>query len=68
MRKKVIHVPAIPANVEPLLDEVVKLIQEQQGKKLAGLVAQRQAVRAVYVGTQQVKNDGLKVQLFELFP
>ena len=65
--EKVIHVPAIPADVEPLLDEVVKLIQEQQGKKLAGLVAQRQAVRAVYVGTQQVKNDGLKVQLFELF-
>ena len=28
--EKVIHVPAIPADVEPLLDEVVKLIQEQQ--------------------------------------
>ena len=65
--EKVIHITAIPADAEPLFDKVVKFIQKQQGKKLAGLIAQRQPVRAVYVGTQQIIDNGLKVQLFELF-
>ena len=43
--EEVIHVPAILLDAVLLLDDVVKLIQEQQGEELAGLVAQ--AVRAV---------------------
>ena len=43
-QEKVIHVSAVVTNVQPLLYKVVKFVQIKQGKKLRGLIAQRQAV------------------------
>ena len=51
---KIVHVSPVGFTALFLFYPVVELVQEQEGEKLARLVAQRQAVRCVDVDTEQV--------------
>ena len=52
---EVVHVPPVVFGVKRLLYPVVKLVQVHEREKLARLIAQRQALGAVDVGTHQFK-------------